>query len=137
MVKAKQVPYLIWYSLKSFKSDLAGVLATLKQPRTWFSIIIVVFTIGVYYRNITLIKVVLPIMFVLYVIRHGQESDFHRAIKERAFLKGKDEEVQKYYERYKRDQYLARKKFVSFKEYKRNEIKEIRKLKEKRHTGSG
>ena len=129
-MKLKHIPYLVYDSLKSLVMDLVELAASLKKAKTWSFILYATFFLAVYYKNYIVMKIALPLILVLYILRRQKEPEFGTTLRKRAFLRNNDKEIQEYYEQYKRQCYFTIPKRVplSYEDYKREEIE---KLKEK------
>ena len=132
-MKLKEIPFLIFYSFKSLVMDLVELAESFKKAKTWSFILYATFFLAVYYKQYTLMKIALPIILILYVIRQDKEPEYNKELKEKAFLKGDDKEMLRYYQRYKKQCYFSKKEALSYEDYKANEVKE---LKEKRYIES-
>lgn len=122
----KEFLFLVWYSLKSMVADLLSVLQTFKESRTWFFIAISLLFVGAYYQNFTLIKVALPAALILYIVRKRLEPGYDKAIRRRAFLSGDEAKMMEYYDKDRRARYFAKQKFITFEEFKKQELKKIK-----------
>ena len=133
-MKLKELLYLVWYSIKSLFTDLLEFFSALKKAKTWSFILYATFFLGVYYRNYTVMKIALPAILLLYILRQNKEPDYNKSVRDRAFQQGDDEKIKLYYDRYKKQCYYSRKEPLSYDDYKKAEI---RKLDEKKYTQSG
>lgn len=133
-MKLKEIPYLVWFSAKSLVLDLVDLLSALKKAKTWSFILYSTFFLAVYYRQLDLMKIALPLILILYIIRQHKEPNYNKSIRERAFRKNDNEKIEEYYEKYKKHCFYSRKEFKDYDEYKKDEIK---KLDEKKYIESG
>lgn len=131
-MRLKDIPYLVWYSIMDILADLFRYIESLKNPRTWSFILYAVLFIGAYYKQYTLIKISLPLILLIYIIRQRKEPEFNRKLRERAFLKNDDSKISSYYEEYKNYCFFSRKDALSYEGFKKEEIQKIteRKYKE-------
>ena len=129
-MKLKHIPYLVYDSLKSLVRELVELAASLKKAKTWSFILYATFFLAVYYEKYNIMKIALPLILILYIVRRQKEPEFNTALKGRAFLNNIDSETQLYYEQYKKQTSFVfpRRESLSYEEYKREEIE---KLKEK------
>ena len=121
----KELAYLVWYSIKSLLGDFVNLLLEFKRPETWFYILMAAFMFAAYYREITVIKWLVPLILIIYIIRHKQEGKYHTDLVEKAFLKGDDTILQEEYEKYIRDCFYKKLSPYSYDEWKSKEKKEI------------
>jgi len=129
-MKLKHIPYLVYDSLKSLVMDLVGLAASLKKAKTWSFILYATFFLAVYYKNYIVMKIALPLILILYILRRQKEPEFNTALRRMVFLTNNDKEIGVYYEQYKKQTSFVfpRRESLSYEEYKREEIE---KLKEK------
>ena len=124
--------FLIWYSVKSLIMDLADLLSALKRAKTWSFILYATFFLAVWYKNYTLMKIALPLILLLYIIRQDKEPDFQKAKKDRAFLRNDTKRIEGYYEKYKSACYFSRprKEPLNYEDYKKEELRKLFEKKE-------
>ena len=127
-MKMKELFFLLTYSLKSLLvDDIGDVFVSLKKAKTWSFIFYATFFISAYYQQYALTWVALSLIFVVYIIRKHKEPEYNIAVKERAFLKGDEEKICQYYERYKREAYFStsQRKSKTYEDYKQEETQKI------------
>ena len=129
-MKPKDVPFLVYDSFRALVMDLVHMFKTLKKASTWSFILYATFFVGAYYRNYTVMKIALPLMIVVYILRRRVEPEFTESLKERAFLKNKEIEIREYYERYKTRCKFSRVQPLEFEDYKQEELKKIQSRKQ-------
>jgi hypothetical protein len=122
-MKIKNLPFLIWDSVKNILNDFFDYLALLKKPKTWsFILYATVFLMYYYGFKDTLTWVlVLLLIIIIYIIRRSHEADFTLSIKKRAFVKGNEEEMRGYYQTYKKDCFYRKVVPLEYEEYKKQE----------------
>lgn len=124
-MRFKDVLFLLWDSIKALFMDLVDLFGALKKAKTWSFILYATFILAVYYRNMTVIKIALPLIILLYIARRSNEPEYMRAYKDRAFLNDDEEVIGEYYEKYKRQCFFTNKEPLPYEEYKKEEIKKI------------
>lgn len=122
----KELTFLVYYSVKSLIVDLFEFLNSLKKAKTWSFILYATFFLGVYYKNYTVIKIALPLILLLYIIRQNKEPDYNRVVREKAFMSGEDERIMVYYKKYCKQCFFANTTPKSFEEYKVVETKKLK-----------
>ncbi len=130
-MKIKHIPYLIYDSIKSLVMELVELANSIKKAKTWSFILYATFFLAVYFKQYTLMKIALPLILVLYVMRRQKEPEFNLALKRRAFLTNNDEEIREYYKQYERICYFTfpRREPLSYEDYKKEEIEKLKERK--------
>lgn len=96
-MKLKELWYLLLYSFKSFFSEMMSYIYELKKPRTWSTIFLVIFILGLYQQNITLIKWSLPFIALIYIIRQKVDGSYRKDKFTKDIALNKDTEIVKEY----------------------------------------
>src|SRR3990167_10088313 len=125
-MKLKHIPYLVYDSLKSLVMDLVGLAASLKKAKTWSFILYATFFLAVYYKNYIVMKIALPLILILYILRRQKEPEFNTALRKRAFLNNNDKEIMEHYEKYKKQCFYSKAEPLSYEDYKREEIEKFK-----------
>lgn len=120
----KEFAYLLYYSVRAFFRDIAVVLSELKRPRTWSWVLMSTVFVSIYYREYNWLKVIIPLLFIVKIIRDKQEGRYRRELFEKDLRAGKDTDlVKEYYESYTRDCRYSGKLPKEYKEWKENQLK--------------
>jgi len=101
--KAKDILFLLYDSGKALVTDFIELISSLKQAKTWSFILYAVIIIAAYTRNLTLMKVTIPFILILFVARRNQDPSYHAAVRRRAFNNNDLDKLEKYYRRYIKD----------------------------------
>ena len=128
-MKPKDLLFLVWYSIKDILMDIFRFLEALKKPKTWSFILYSTLFLMAYYRKLTWANatIIISLIFLIYIIRQNKDTDFLKALKEKAFLNNNDGKIRPHYETYTKKCYFSvpRKEPLSYEEYKIEELKRI------------
>ena len=126
---ARDLLFLIWYSIRDIILDMLRFLEAFKSPKTWSFILYATLFLMAYYRKLTPKNaiIIIALILVVYVVRQHKDPDFNRAVKEKAFLRNDDDKIKRYYENYKKQCYFSvpRKEPLNYEEYKHKEVKKV------------
>lgn len=118
--------YPYWYGLRELMKDGLDILKEFKKPRMWSSILFAIILYGTYIRNFTLLKWAIPLFALVYFLRHKQEKLWKGELYEKDLNNNIDSDIVKeHYERYKKACYFSSKSFITFDEWKQQEITRI------------
>lgn len=102
-MKIKELRDLVVFSVKSILKDMTEWLEELKSPRTWSSILIVAFFIGMYTKRFDIMVWALIFIFIIYIMRQKIDGEYRKEKFEKDILNLKDSYiVEEYYQEYKK-----------------------------------
>jgi len=132
LINIKNLLFLLSYSAKRLVKDLVDIVSLIKDSKTWSFILFATVVIAVYYQNILLVQIALPLMVLVYIVRIDKDPHYSFEVKKRAFINGDEERIQEYYYRYVKQCFFSKAYPLGYEAYKKEEI---RKLMEKSGTG--
>lgn len=123
----KEFIYLIRYALASWFYDGVEFISMLKKARTWSYMLYGTIIVALYYNNLKIVYIVLPLVFILYIVRQSKETKFNRDLKEKSFLENDEQKIKSYYETYKKQCFFSHPKRepLEYEDYKKYEINKI------------
>jgi len=128
-MKPKDLLFLVWYSIKDLLLDIFMFLEALKKPKTWSFILYATLFLVAYYRKLTWTNagIIFSLIFLIYIIRQNKDTNFLKALKEKAFLDNDDKKIRSHYETYTKKCYFSvpRKEPLGYEEYKIEEVRRI------------
>ena len=127
-MKLKEFMYLLYYSIRSFIDDAVDMLSELKNPKAWSYILLSTFALCLYYQRYVLVWWLIPLFFIVKVIRDEKDSKYRKEMYENDIRKDKDTDIVfDHYERYKKDCKYSHKVSLEYGEWKEGEVKRIQK----------
>jgi len=84
----------------SFVVESIEVLKDMKEPRTWFYLVIGVLFYALYTGNRRLILWMWPLIISIYIVRQYKDGSYKRWMMKRAILRSDDKTLKEFYERY-------------------------------------
>ncbi len=123
-MKPKEFFYLLWYSVKSFFADVGEMFKELLNPKTWSYLTIAAMFVSVWYNQVQLLKILVPVFLLIKIVRHNLEGKFRHELYQKELLARKDTPLV----RDKYDEYVTKaniNKYTpsTFEEWREKEIK--------------
>jgi hypothetical protein len=134
-MKIFELKDLFFYGLEELGQRAKEIMAAFKKPKLWAYVCYSLFFYAVLSNKLILIKLVLPMIFLIYLIRLKIDGKYRKISFERDLLKNRDTYIVKeYYESYLKQQTMRIKPIDTFEEWKKKKINEF--YKNNKHNDS-
>jgi len=125
-MRPKEFLYLLWYSVRTFFTDVVELILELRNPKSISYILLGIMFIAAYYRNYRLLYILAPVVLFIKIARDRIEGKFTYELFERDLKNGKNSNlVMQYFHKYTKKCSFANKLPLKFDEWKEEEIKKI------------
>lgn len=118
--------YFVYYSVKEIKDDIINFIKEFRKPKMWLLILYVTFFVAVWKRNLKLVWTVLPLIFIVYLIRQKKDTKWRGELFEKDLRRNIDSDIVKeHYKRYTKNCHFSHKEPIGMNEWKKSEIRRL------------